>query len=53
MDSKRSWPLIILALLCVVGSSITTVSSFEELGKEHCKSFPVDMLYRLATGQLS
>ena len=34
-------------------SCIEKVSSFEEMASLHCNSFPVELLYRLSTGQLS
>ena len=44
--------IVIIALIYSV-TGITTVSSFEELARAHCKSFPIDLLYRLSTGRLS
>lgn len=43
---------VFIALIISV-TAITTVSSFEELANAHCKSFPIDLLYRLSTGRLS
>ena len=48
--------LIYLGLcLAFIGTAttITTVSSFQELAQTHCSSFPIDILYRLSTGQLA
>lgn len=44
--------LIVLALL-PSAQATKTVQSFEELAEYHCQAFPIEGLYRLATGQLA
>lgn len=48
----------ILLLLCAIvaissTNSIKVVDSFSELAAHHCESFPIELLYRLSTGQLA
>jgi hypothetical protein len=45
--------LPLLALLLVAATAITTISNFQQLAQAHCRSFPIELLYRLSTGQLA
>ena len=53
MNSKIATIFVIFIALVYSVTAITTVSSFEELARAHCKAFPIDLLYRLSTGRLS
>lgn len=52
MIPKVSTALLLLGLLFSV-SSLTTVSSFQELAQLHCRIHPIETFYRLASGQLA
>ena len=52
MKFKLTWTCLLFFLMAGV-SCIEKVSSFEEMASLHCNSFPVELLYRLSTGQLS
>lgn len=53
MNSKIYLLAALLFLLCLPVSSISSVDSFEGLAQLHCKESPVELIYRLATGQLA
>jgi len=53
MNLKAPLLLIVLLVLFDAANAIETVDSFEELAEFHCKSFPIDILYRLSTGQVA
>jgi hypothetical protein len=53
MNTKIYLLIAITILLCIPTTSIKSVDSFEELGIFHCENFPIELLYRLATGQLA
>lgn len=53
MNIKITTIFIVFIALIYSATCITTVSSFKELATAHCKSFPIDLLYRLSSGRLS
>jgi hypothetical protein len=53
MNSKIAAIFVIIVGLVYSVAAITTVSTFEELAAAHCRSFPIELLYRLSTGRLS
>jgi hypothetical protein len=53
MNLKASLLLLCILTFFYSTSSIKTVDSFEELAEYHCESFPIELLYRLSTGQLA
>jgi len=53
MNFKNHILLAVIALLAATALATTTVSSFEGLAQTHCQEFPIELLYRLSTGQLA
>lgn len=52
MISKYSILLLLLAAF-LAGAATPTVSSFQELAQNHCKNYPIELIYRLSSGQLA
>lgn len=52
---KANILLWVALLLCILqpAESIKVVSSFKELGQHHCSLFPVETLWRIASGTVS
>lgn len=56
MTFKKTNFLLLLLLIVSnlhLGNSIKTVTSFQELGEHHCQQFPIELLWRIATGSIS
>lgn len=45
--------LTILVCLLTPAQSIKALNSFQELGRLHCSLFPIETLWRIASGNLS